>query len=176
MFLWRPFSLVCFRQTRKKGSVLNKFFSNVLNTPLSEVDYVRWLLLLPKNPSSFPLAVSALEIKQHNRNPVLLLHTFNSLSTEHLGTCLLYSFPSHLHFFPLKSDVNLCKAQTEVVLFTAELLAKGCVKAKHFHGSRKTEQCHGKVSSTSHVLVNSIKSPPPLKVNLFKYHKAFCDP
>lgn len=64
------------------------------------------------------------------------------------------------------------------MVLTAELLAKGCVKAKHFHGSRKTEQCHGKVFSTSHILVNSIKSPPPLKVNIFKYHevKAFCDP
>lgn len=36
----------------------------------------------------------------------------------------------------------------------------------------RLEQCHGKVSSTSHFSVSSIKSPPPLKVNLFTYHEA----
>lgn len=65
-----------------------------------------------------------------------------------------------------------------MVLHTAELLAKGCVKAKHFHGSGKTEQLHGKVSSSSHFSVNSIKSPPPLKLSLLEYDnvKAFCNP
>lgn len=37
---------------------------------------------------------------------------------------------------------------------------------------------NGKVCSASHFLVNSVKSPPPIKVSLFKYHKvkAFCGP
>ena len=67
---------------------------------------------------------------------------------------------------------------TEVVLHTAELLAKGRMKAKHFHGSRKTEQLRGKVSSSSHFSVNSIKSSPPLKPSVLKYDnvKAFYNP
>lgn len=60
----------------------------------------------------------------------------------------------------------------------AELFAKGCMKAKYFHGSGKTEQLHEKVSSSSHFSVNSIKSSPPLNRSLFKYDnvKAFYNP
>lgn len=77
--------LVCFSQRGKEGAILNKFFTSVLNTPLSEANYVRWLLppLLPRDPSRLPLGMSALEIDQHNRNPLLILHTFPCLLPHH---------------------------------------------------------------------------------------------